>query len=201
MRFLKDQTNKIQNIKHFPFSYKFYLYEKKKCSKIYGNLKHHAIFHYCKKARQFSGKVENNLLFFFERRLDVALYRIFFSETIAKARQMIVHGKVSINGKIILNPSYLLSPGDVIKLDKANFCRIKKIKKIQQKINIQKKSLFRSFKRQLRQKHRKKKKHQIFKSLHFEVNYAGSLAIFLFFPQKLFLPAKINGNFIDRNLR
>jgi ribosomal protein S4 len=192
------------------FSYKSYLYEKKKCLKIYGNLKYQAVSDYCQEARDSSGKVENNLLFLLEKRLDVALYKVRFCETIAKARQMIKHGKILVNNQVIQIPSYELRLGDIIKAKIGrNFCRTRTVKKIRPKktnrnfLFLQRKGfLFQSFKRRLRRRHRlKKKKHKTFKNLNFEINNSIGVAISLFPPQKLFLPTKINPNFVDRSLR
>jgi ribosomal protein S4 len=210
MRLLRFQLSKKKKRQASPpFSYKSYLYEKKKCSKIYGNLKHKTVFDYCNKARQLSGKVNNNLVFLLEQRLDVALYKIRFCESISKARQIITHGQILVNNKLMRIPSYALVVGDVIKATcPLKFSRMKRIKKIRQKktnsnlLFLQRKGLlFQSFKRQLRKRHRFQQKYPILKSLNFEVNYAVSLAIFLFIPQKLFLPTEINANFVDRSLR
>jgi ribosomal protein S4 len=51
-----------------------------------------------------------------ERRLDAIIYRSKFSYSAKSARQLIMHGNVSVNGKIVTNPSFATQTGDLIKL-------------------------------------------------------------------------------------
>jgi ribosomal protein S4 len=56
-----------------------------------------------------------------ETRLDVALYRTYFSYSFNHARQLISHKKVYVNNKIVQHNSYLLKKGDLITFDKDIF--------------------------------------------------------------------------------
>ncbi|CAG8509970.1 7192_t:CDS:2 [Ambispora gerdemannii] len=49
-----------------------------------------------------------------ERRLDFIVFRSCFAPSIWAARQMVVHGKVSVNGKKVSAPSHLAQDGDII---------------------------------------------------------------------------------------
>ncbi|CAG8500736.1 3627_t:CDS:2 [Gigaspora margarita] len=49
-----------------------------------------------------------------ERRLDFIIFRSCFANSIWAARQLVVHGKVTVNGNKICAPSHLAFDGDVI---------------------------------------------------------------------------------------
>lgn len=91
------------------------LQEKQKVKRMYGLLE--------KQFRRFFGIARNqqgvpgeNLLSLLERRLDNTLYRLKLSVNRAQARQVVVHGHVTVNGKKVHSPSFLVSVGDVIGL-------------------------------------------------------------------------------------
>ncbi len=67
-----------------------------------------------------SGKLKGvhgeNLLKLLESRLDNLVYRLGFARTRPQARQLVVHGHVTVNGKKVDRPSYQVKPGDVISL-------------------------------------------------------------------------------------
>ncbi|RGB34732.1 hypothetical protein C1646_624208 [Rhizophagus diaphanus] len=52
-----------------------------------------------------------------ERRLDFIVFRSCFASSIWAARQIIIHGKVSVNGKKVSVPSQLAKDGDIISID------------------------------------------------------------------------------------
>ncbi|KAK3398202.1 hypothetical protein B0T20DRAFT_353274 [Sordaria brevicollis] len=60
-----------------------------------------------------------------ERRLDIAIFRALFASSARQARQMVVHGAVTVNGKkachhgksLMKHPGYLLNPGDLFQVD------------------------------------------------------------------------------------
>lgn len=58
-----------------------------------------------------------------ERRLDVAVFRAMFASSIFQARQMCIHGKVSVNGERVNKPYRELQPGDVFSVDPATVMR------------------------------------------------------------------------------
>jgi ribosomal protein S4 len=51
-----------------------------------------------------------------ERRLDSVIYRSKFSYTAKSARQLIMHGNVSVNGNVITNTDFALRTGDLVQL-------------------------------------------------------------------------------------
>ena len=52
-----------------------------------------------------------------ERRLDVAVFRAMFASSARQARQLCVHGKVSVNGEVCRSPSRELKAGDVFSVE------------------------------------------------------------------------------------
>ncbi|MDA1193822.1 MAG: 30S ribosomal protein S4 [Planctomycetota bacterium] len=64
-----------------------------------------------KRGRTNTGDKVNELL---ERRLDNVVRRAGFCRTIWQARQVVVHGHVTVNGKKVDRPSFQVSPGDEI---------------------------------------------------------------------------------------
>lgn len=100
------------------------LYKKKIFSLSYGGLKQKYFkkhFNIINKAKRH--KISNfvnfkqNLLKFFESRLDVILYRAKFSLSIKSARQLIKHGNILVNGNIIKSYSYILKTDDLIEVN------------------------------------------------------------------------------------
>ena len=70
--------------------------------------------------------LRNNLfLENFEKRIDVVLFRSKFCISIRNSRQLISHGKVSINNNIIKDKSYVLKRGDFISINKKDYKLIK----------------------------------------------------------------------------
>ena len=51
-----------------------------------------------------------------ETRFDNMVYRMGFASSIRQARQMVVHGHISVNGKKVNIPSYNIKVGDVLQL-------------------------------------------------------------------------------------
>ena len=54
------------------------------------------------------------LLELLERRLDNAAFRLGFADSRRQARQLVLHGHLTVNGRKTTIPSYLLRPGEVI---------------------------------------------------------------------------------------
>jgi small subunit ribosomal protein S4 len=67
-------------------------------------------------AQAFAGKGNSGhmLLQLLERRLDNVVFRAGFAPTMAAARQMTLHGHVTVNGKRVNIPSFQVRPGDTI---------------------------------------------------------------------------------------
>ncbi|WP_028778122.1 30S ribosomal protein S4 [Shimazuella kribbensis] len=67
-----------------------------------------------------SGKIKGihgeNFMQLLESRLDNIVYRLGLARTRAQARQLVVHGHITINGKKVDRPAYQVALGDVISL-------------------------------------------------------------------------------------
>ena len=93
-----------------------FLFERKKCSYIYGCLGEKQMQKLINTAKHFDGKFDENFIKIVESRLDVALYRICFFCNIFSAKQWIHHGHILVNKKVINMPGYILKGGDVISI-------------------------------------------------------------------------------------
>jgi len=76
--------------------------------------------HYFEKAEKMQGVTGENLLSLLESRLDNVAYRLGFGTSRAQARQIVLHGHVTVNGRKVNIPSYLVKPGDVVALKEAS---------------------------------------------------------------------------------
>jgi small subunit ribosomal protein S4 len=93
--------------------YGIQLREKQKLRRIYGMLeKQFALFF--DRALRMSGITGENLFVLLERRLDNVVYRLRFASSRSQARQIVLHGHVTVNGRRVNVPSYLVRPEDEI---------------------------------------------------------------------------------------
>lgn len=93
--------------------YAMRLREKQKL-RFYYELSEKQLVGYFSEAQRLKGNSGHSLLILLERRLDNAICQMRFATTMSDARQMIVHGHVTINGKRVNSPAYRLNPEDVI---------------------------------------------------------------------------------------
>src|SRR5574344_587908 len=98
-----------------PTEYSKQLTEKQKLKAYYGVLERQ-LHHYYEKALKSDMMTGDALVIQLERRLDNAVYRIGFGNSIRLARQLVSHGHILVNGKKVDIPSYALQPGDKITL-------------------------------------------------------------------------------------
>lgn len=98
-----------------PTDYSRQLTEKQKLKAYYGVMEKQ-LHHYYEKAKTSSLATGDALVISLERRLDNAVYRIGFANSIRLARQMVNHGHILVNGKKVDIPSYQLQVGDVVTL-------------------------------------------------------------------------------------
>ena len=98
-----------------PSDYKIRLAEKQKARWHYGILEKQ-FQRYVKRASRMKGAAGINLLQLLESRLDNLVWRMGYTRTIPAARQLVVHGHVTINGKRVDRPSYHVKPGDEISI-------------------------------------------------------------------------------------
>ena len=88
--------------------------EKQKMNRFYGILERQ-FRNYFRKAERQKGNTGENLLVMLERRLDNVLCLAFFAASRKSARQLILHGHITVNNKKVDIASYLVKVGDVIK--------------------------------------------------------------------------------------
>jgi small subunit ribosomal protein S4 len=95
--------------------YGIQLQEKQKLRFMYG-LNEKQFRSLFERAGKMKGVHGENFMKLLESRLDNLVYRLGFARTRAQARQLVVHGHITVNGKKLDRPSYLVQVGDVIGL-------------------------------------------------------------------------------------
>jgi len=93
--------------------YGLHLREKQKLRRIYGVLERQFERYYVEAARK-RGVTGENLLQLLELRLDNIVYRMGFAPSRPAARQLVMHGHITVNGRKVDIPSYGVRAGDVI---------------------------------------------------------------------------------------
>lgn len=93
--------------------YGLQLNEKQKLAFMY-NIRETQMRRYFLRARRQPGNTGENMLRLLEHRLDNLVYRAGFAATIWAARQLVVHGHITINGEKVDLPSFQVNPGMVI---------------------------------------------------------------------------------------
>ena len=182
------------------FSYGSYLQQRK--ANPY-KISYKNLVKYSLQAKKLLGKPSNNFLLLLENRLDTALCRIRFAQSLLQARQLIYHRKININGNPALFPGYELKPGDVIQLKQKSeilsstfsltgspFKPEKKLKKNTRKI-----------KKNQKRKISKKRPSFLFRPLHFEINFVTGTAIYLYPQQKIFYSQRVYPDLIRRSFK
>ena len=98
-----------------PTDYGLHLREKQKVKHYYGLLERQfrGYFRRAERARGNTGDVLMSLL---ERRLDNVVHRVGFGQSRARARQLVMHGHITVNGHRVDIPSYMVKVGDVIRV-------------------------------------------------------------------------------------
>lgn len=91
------------------------LKEKQKVKRMYGMLEKQ-FKRFFGIATQQQGVTGDNLLALLERRLDNTVFRLKLAVNRVQARQIVVHGHVTVNGRKVHSPSFSVSVGDVIGL-------------------------------------------------------------------------------------
>jgi len=88
--------------------------EKQKTKRFYGILDKQ-FMNYFKKAEKQKGNTGENLLIMLERRLDNVVHLLAFAPSRKSARQLILHGHITVNDRKVDIASFLVKAGDVIK--------------------------------------------------------------------------------------
>ena len=95
------------------------LREKQKLKRIYGmQEKQFGLFF--ERALRMPGITGENLFALLERRLDNVVYRMRFAVSRSQARQIVLHGHVTVNGKRVDIPSFLLKPEDIVEIGESS---------------------------------------------------------------------------------
>jgi small subunit ribosomal protein S4 len=90
------------------------LREKQKAKYTYG-LFERQFRRFFSNAEKQVGITGDNLVVLLERRLDNVLYKLGFTDSRSQARQIILHGHITVNDRRVNVPSYLVSEGETIK--------------------------------------------------------------------------------------
>lgn len=112
---MKKANNPAFQKRKKPTDYSRQLTEKQKLKAYYGVMEKQ-LHHYFEKALKSNLATGDALVISLEKRLDNAVYRIGFANSIRLARQLVNHGHILVNGKKVDIPSYQIKSGDVISL-------------------------------------------------------------------------------------
>lgn len=93
--------------------YSLQLKEKQRVRFIYGVLERQFKKHFAEAERR-PGLTGENFLRILEMRLDNAVYRLGFADSRRQARQLVLHGHITVNGRVASVPSYQVKVGDVV---------------------------------------------------------------------------------------
>jgi small subunit ribosomal protein S4 len=91
------------------------LREKQKLKRIYG-MQEKQFNLFFERALRMAGITGENLFVLLERRLDNVVYRLRFASSRSQARQLVLHGHITVNGKRVNVPSCLVKPLDVVEI-------------------------------------------------------------------------------------
>jgi len=93
--------------------YSLQLKEKQRARYIYGVLERQFKKHFIE-AERLPGMSGENLLQILEMRLDNVVYRLGFADSRRQARQLVLHGHMTVNGHVTDIASYQVKAGNVI---------------------------------------------------------------------------------------
>jgi small subunit ribosomal protein S4 len=93
--------------------YSLQLKEKQRARSIYGVLERQFKKHFAE-AERLPGMSGENLLQILEMRLDNVVYRLGFADSRRQARQLVLHGHITVNGHVTDIASYQVKAGNVI---------------------------------------------------------------------------------------
>ena len=91
------------------------LREKQKVKHFYGVLERQFRTYFARAVRG-KGNTGETLMSLLERRLDNVVHRLGFAASRAAARQMVMHGHITVNGRRVDVPSYLVKAGDLVRV-------------------------------------------------------------------------------------
>ena len=111
--------------------YGLQLREKQKTKRFYG-MQETQFRNLFDKAARKTGITGENLLILLETRLDNVVFRLGFASSRKEARQLVNHGRFTVNGRKVNIPSYEVKAGDVIKVKEksTNSPKFKEVKEM-----------------------------------------------------------------------
>jgi small subunit ribosomal protein S4 len=95
------------------------LVEKQKARFTYGMMERQFKRFFAQAERQ-PGVTGDTLKVMLEKRLDNVVYRFGFADSRAQARQLVLHGHITLNGRKVNIPSHLVNEGDTIAVKEAS---------------------------------------------------------------------------------
>jgi small subunit ribosomal protein S4 len=105
----------VQKRRPKPTDYGLHLREKQKVKHYYGVLERQFRTYFAR-AERGRGNTGETLMTLLERRLDNVVHRLGFAASRSAARQMVLHGHITINGRRVDVPSYLVKAGDLVRV-------------------------------------------------------------------------------------
>lgn len=96
-----------------PSDFKTRMMEKQKARWHFGILERQFQL-YVKRASRLKGPSGTNLIVLLQSRLDAIVWRLGLARTIPAARQLVVHGHITVNGKRVDRPSFSVAAGSEI---------------------------------------------------------------------------------------
>ena len=105
----------VQKRRPKPTDYGLRLREKQKVKHYYGVLERQFRTYFARAARG-KGNAGGTLMTLLERRLDNVVHRLGFAASRSAARQMVMHGHITVNGHRLDIPSYLVKAGDLVRV-------------------------------------------------------------------------------------
>jgi len=105
----------VQKRRPKPTDYGLHLREKQKVKHYYGVLERQFRTYFAR-AERGKGNTGETLMSLLERRLDNVVHRLGFAPSRAAARQLVLHGHITINGRRVDVPSYLVKAGDLVRV-------------------------------------------------------------------------------------
>ena len=82
-------------------------------------------------AQDAKGSIGAKLLEFLERRLDNVVYRLGFTPSRLSARQLVLHGHITVNGKKVTSPGYSLKNGEVVAVRDSSVAKVHLVKRME----------------------------------------------------------------------
>ena len=105
----------VQKRRSKPTEYGIHLREKQKVKHYYGVLERQFRTYFAR-AERGSGNTGEILMSWLERRLDNIVHRMGFAASRSAARQLVMHGHMTINGRRVDVPSYQVKAGDLLRV-------------------------------------------------------------------------------------